>query len=280
MRMFLAICFFGSPLYAGKISLLKPETLQKNYSSYRVVDARPKGSLEKLPGAVRMDWKDWTIEKPSFWNFLFGEVTQWGKIRLDGVSEDLTRLGISNQTPIAVIGSPKGWGDEGRVAWNFLFWGSETVILVDGGYPAWEKLPEKPLTPRPADRAPFLLRLETWRRAELAEVRRGERPLIDARSEEEFRGKKIRGQKRGGHLPKAQLVPVSLLYEEDGSYLSKAKLTVALGKTTEGIAYCTGGVRSALLALLVEARLGKRIANYDGSVWEWAAHKELPLISE
>src|ERR1039457_4753559 len=38
-----------------------------------------------------------------------------------------------------------------------------------------------------------------------------------------------------------------------------------------GAAYCTGGVRSALLAVLLEARLGIVAANYDGSLCEWSA---------
>jgi len=44
------------------------------------------------------------------------------------------------------------------------------------------------------------------------------------------------------------------------------------------ITYCTGGVRSALLALLYEARTGRIASNYAGSIWEWSANKELPLV--
>lgn len=43
------------------------------------------------------------------------------------------------------------------------------------------------------------------------------------------------------------------------------------------VTYCTGGVRSALLAVLLEARLGVVAANYDGSLWEWSARDDLPL---
>jgi 3-mercaptopyruvate sulfurtransferase SseA len=37
-------------------------------------------------------------------------------------------------------------------------------------------------------------------------------------------------------------------------------------------------VRSALLAVLLEARLGIVAANYDGSLWEWSADPSLPLV--
>jgi 3-mercaptopyruvate sulfurtransferase SseA len=44
------------------------------------------------------------------------------------------------------------------------------------------------------------------------------------------------------------------------------------------ITYCTGGVRSALLAVLLEACLRVLAANYDGSLWEWSADPSLPLV--
>jgi len=46
---------------------------------------------------------------------------------------------------------------------------------------------------------------------------------------------------------------------------------------TPVVTYCTGGVRSALLAVLLEARLGIVAANYDGSLWEWSSRDDLPL---
>ena len=44
------------------------------------------------------------------------------------------------------------------------------------------------------------------------------------------------------------------------------------------IAYCVGGVRSALLSIIIEARMGIVTANYDGSIWEWASDPKLPLV--
>jgi thiosulfate/3-mercaptopyruvate sulfurtransferase len=91
------------------------------------------------------------------------------------------------------------------------------------------------------------------------------------------------GQKRGGHIPGARLVPEKSLYRPDGRYVDAdglASLTGLAGGATTTPApavYCVGGVRSALLALLLEARLGILAANYDGSIWEWSANPRLPL---
>jgi thiosulfate/3-mercaptopyruvate sulfurtransferase len=93
------------------------------------------------------------------------------------------------------------------------------------------------------------------------------------------------GQKRGGHIPGARLVPAKSLYGADGRYVDVDELQrlAGLGPTASirserPITYCTGGVRSALLAVLLEARLGVVAANYDGSLWEWAADPSLPLV--
>ena len=280
MMAFLLCSLISFVANAGTIHILSAESLQKNYSHYRAVDAR-EGGREELPGAVRMNWKDWALENPSLWNYFFGDSSRWGKIAEDSVGERLTKLGISNATPIAVVGTPNAWGEEGRIAWNLLFWGAEDVSLVDGGYPAWAALPQQNVSPRPADRVPFSLKIEKWRRASMEDVMTNTHTLLDARSTEEFHGKTMSGQKRGGHIPGANSVPLEALYEKDGHYLSSERLRALLPREMkEPISYCTGGVRSGLLALLMESKLGLRVANYDGSIWEWASHKELSLIIE
>ena len=265
--------------FAGTIQIISAADLQNNFGRYRVIDARNRGEGE-IPGAVRVGWKDWTVERPNLWNSLFGDVRNWGKVAEDDIPERLGKLGIGNATPVVVFGDRKEWGEEGRIAWALLYWGVDNVSLLDGGYAAWAALPKKDVIPRPLATEPFVLRVEEWRRAQLSDVKATSRPLFDARSTEEYRGKTMPGQKRGGHLPGAMSLPLASLYEADGKYVSRERLEALTGplKGKLPIAYCTGGVRSALLALLLEARLGIRTANYDGSIWEWAAYKELPLI--
>jgi thiosulfate/3-mercaptopyruvate sulfurtransferase len=81
-------------------------------------------------------------------------------------------------------------------------------------------------------------------------------------------------------------VPEKSLYDHEGRYVGANALARLAGLDAEGvngsrdrpITYCTGGVRSALLAILLEARLGVVAANYDGSLWEWSADPSLPLV--
>jgi 3-mercaptopyruvate sulfurtransferase SseA len=81
-------------------------------------------------------------------------------------------------------------------------------------------------------------------------------------------------------------VPETSLYGAEGRYIGAEELVrlaglSPIGKTGSSgrpITYCTGGVRSALLAVLLEARLGILAANYDGSLWEWSADSSLPMV--
>ncbi len=43
------------------------------------------------------------------------------------------------------------------------------------------------------------------------------------------------------------------------------------------VAYCEVGVRSCLFALLHEVYTGQIIANFDGSIMEWALDTQLPM---
>src|SRR5262249_19603296 len=163
------------------------------------------------------------------------------------------------------------------------------VALLDGGIPAWRRA-GRPVETGPArESAPsdFELRLRPDRRAEVSEVQRAldakDRPLLDARTPEEGAGQKVSGQKRGGHLPGARLVPEKSLYASDGTYVGADELSrltgLRAGESKKPVLYCVGGVRSALLAVLLEARLGIRAANYDGSIWEWSADPSRPLVT-
>jgi thiosulfate/3-mercaptopyruvate sulfurtransferase len=272
----------------GRVRIVSVDELRSELPRFLVLDARGEEKFERahVPGSLVMEWQDWTLEKPGLLSLLEGHAERWGKVPPadERLASRLSALGLSNSAPVVVVGDPGGWGEEGRIAWNLLYWGAENVALLDGGFPAWAAggHPVESGRARKPEAGRFVLHVRSERRIE-ADALRGSmtsRLLLDARTEDEWAGKRMKGQKRGGHLPGARLVPYRSLYRADGSYVSADELralTGAASSTPRPAAYCVGGVRSALLALLLEARLGIQAVNYDGSIWEWAARKELPL---
>lgn len=279
----------ASPTALGRARILTVAELAASLRSVDVLDAREEKEFRAghVPGSRHADWRDFTLERAGAWNLLTGDPARWGKVaEPDAALEARLRgLGLSNRRTVVVVGSAGGWGEEGRIAWNLLYWGADDVALLDGGFPAWRAAGRAVETG--TSKAPvgsFTVALRPARRIELrdleAAVAARSRPLLDARTPEEFAGRTMTGQKRGGHLPGARLVPQKELVLADGRYVDATTLRQLAGEPAGSpVTYCTGGVRSALLAFLIEARLGIVAANYDGSVWEWSAHPELPLVT-
>ncbi len=256
-----------------------------------VLDARPSRDFRAghVPGSLRVDWRDFSESRPGVASYLFGDPARWGLLAADRASlrDRLRALGLSASRPVVVVGEPSGWGEEGRVAWMLLTLGHPEVALLDGGFPAWqvenpgriEKGASRPPPPGNFEPMPLperRIRLDALYTALAA----SEVTLLDARTAEEFAGKREQGQKRGGRIPGARLVPAAALRLADGRYVDGEVLAELAGPLRPGapvVTYCTGGVRSALLAVLLEARLGIVAANYDGSLWEWSSRDDLPL---
>jgi thiosulfate/3-mercaptopyruvate sulfurtransferase len=287
----------GKGVSAGKVRIVDAAEAAASLPKIVVLDARSAKEFAEghVPGARHVDWREWTLEKPGALNALFGNPARWGRIPAAGAALEkrLRTLGLSNARPALVVGAPGGWGEEGRVAWNLLYWGADEVWLLDGGFPAWRAGPSRPVESGEARKvAPgsFVLDVRPERRIETGELKKAAETagtsLLDARTPAEFAGETVAGQKRGGHIPGARLVPAKSLYGADGRYVGAEELErlaglsppASNGSRGRPITYCTGGVRSALLAVLLEARFGVVAANYDGSLWEWSADPSLPLV--
>ena len=275
---------------ASEVSVIGPETLKAILSEVTVVDARD-ADFDKghIPGSIPMSWSDWAVEKAGAKSIILGNSANWGKVLADSTVETrLQGLGFSQDRQIVVVGEPGQWGEEGRIAWNFLFWGAKKVSLLEGGYSSWKAkgLPLETGAAKKHKPGNFKVKFQLVRRARLNDVEENlklrVRPVFDARTQEEFQGKTVMGQARGGRIPGSTFVPAKDLYQANGKYITATALKkmIASSKSGQPITYCTGGVRSALLALLIEARLGVVTASYDGSIWEWSSHKELPMVSE
>jgi thiosulfate/3-mercaptopyruvate sulfurtransferase len=243
-----------------------------------------------LPGAVPIDWKRYR--------------DGWGRTgRLGDPAEmaaRLARLGVDEARPVLVYGDGvAGFGEEGRIAWLLLYLGHGDVHILDGGIAAW-RAAGRPLERGGAGDPPpgrFTARPQQALRAEKERARAvsvlasgpGAGVLVDVRTDGEWRGRTPYFEARGGHIPGAVHLPWTRLFDERGRVLPRDRLLDVLlqaGVVRSGpggtpaapeiILYCTGGVRSAMAWAALRAA-GLRASNYDGSFWEWAADRSLPV---
>lgn len=252
-----------------------------------LVDARDRVDFYSghIPGAIHLPWSALTAE---------GCGLRCGLMETDlqTIQAELTRRGflLTERTRVVVYGDgPEGMGEEGRAFWSLEYLGVEHVAMLSGGYPRWraeghpaERLGSSvtpvglPFVPRPR---PELL---MTRQALKGMLKRPDVVLVDTRDAEEFRGSRSSFMGSGGHLPGAVNLPWKLLLTENGELRSEAELRArlkVLGITPERqiVTYCSGGVRSAFVYLVLRTLGYPNVSNYAGSLWDWTSDPSLPV---
>ena len=234
-------------------------------SAITILDAREAApyAAGHLPGAARADW---TITREAM---LIGGLLDTPK----KVAARFSALGVDDTRPVLVCGGARaGWGEEGRIAWTLRYLGHRGVALLDGGCSALKSRGWTERAP-PARSGKFTPVVDKRLRARIDEVARAQ-PL-DVRRREEFDGATPYFEARGGHIPNAKHLHFKALLNDEGQARTREEIKALLEKAGVDaampiVAYCTGGVRSAMATEILRAR-GFDVRNYDGSFWEWAA---------
>lgn len=270
------------------IVILTPQEYLAEKEKWVVLDARDSGFEEgHLPQAQPWPWHK--LRESSSWDWIKvkdrNQYKGFVSKNKREIESELTQLGLGEGKGVLIYGSPKQFGTESRVAWNFLYWGVKRVGLLDGGWERWKKegLPisnQKNLPASPGK--PFEVRFQEERRmvSETLLNQYQKIDVFDARTLPEYEGKSIHGERTGGRIPGAKHLDYKSLYDHDGNFLSKSDFLKRLGSFSLGptvVSYCTGGVRSSLLVILYEYYTGKIMKNYDGSMWEWSSLPNAPL---
>ncbi|MBI2376685.1 MAG: sulfurtransferase [Deltaproteobacteria bacterium] len=253
-----------------------------------VLDARTEEAFDEghVAGAVRVEWQSFAEPNEPFRGRLLEDDRVLGFL--------VSRAGVREDTAVIVVGDPiEGWGEDGRIVWMLRTLGHASVSLVDGGFRA---LLESGLEPSrvstEAVEGDFTvvrsasLTIELEELAALVKDPRGN-VILDGREPREYAGETPYGEARGGHIPGAKNLHFQELVDANGMILSRDALWArleAVGVRQDGavVAYCTGGVRSAWIVIVL-AELGiKSARNFAGSMWEWAAGSPdvYPLVLE
>lgn len=273
--------FLTNTVFA-RVSILEISNVEGLWNGLQWIDARSLAEHKrgKIPGAVHMDWREFLEGHSSLTDKFFG--SKKGKVLTDEklISEKLSKLGIRDDLPIVVYGENGPWGEEGRIAWNLLFWGAKDVRLLNGGWQSWKGKNLFKLFAVKQVQKKFNVQLDFSRRISFEQIKQlslANEIFYDVRSLKEYQGTPGHGLKRGGKINHASHFDDAFLYTKTGFYPDATQLSELLKNESKiSFVYCTGGVRSALLAFLIEARLGYKVANYDGSMWEWESKTLVP----
>ena len=277
--------------YAHPEVLVDTSWVKGNLGSPKIrvveVDYDPTANYDQghVPGAVLVDWKK-DINDPLTRDILSKEALE----RLFG------RLGISNDTQIALYGDFNNWF-AAFAFWVFKYFGVEHVVLVNGGRKKWllEDLPvtkEVPSYPATTFRAKgpdekLRVYLDYVRQAYSAPGK----ALVDVRGPKEFSGEILappeyptEHAQRGGHIPGAKNIPWGqAVRDEDGTFKTADELKAlyqgkGITPDKEIITYCRIGERSSHTWFVLKYLLGyPDVRNYDGSWTEWGNLIRQPL---
>lgn len=247
------------------------------------LDARgtKKAFLGTVDGAAVTDWQSIsTCDEGNAGDAGWGLVPEPEKL-----GKLLGELGLDKEKQIIIIGAPEeGWGEDGRVLWELLQAGFRDVKIVDGGIEALKaagvklkmggsSLPESEVTIDELDTSHDMTTEELQENYEKFKI-------VDVRTVEEYEGAILYDEVQGGHLPGAVNIPYVDLFQENGMLKSNEELTElfesnGLNKTDEIVTYCTGGIRSAYVQLVMEMCGYTHTYSYGQSFWRWAVVGEV-----
>jgi thiosulfate/3-mercaptopyruvate sulfurtransferase len=199
------------------------------------------------------------------------------------------RLGIGDGTHVVAYAQDVPmWAT--RLWWLLRYFGHDDTSVLDGGLVAWTAA-DGPVEPGESTYPPasFTAHPRPELLASLADVREitgnGSACLVNALSPAAFRGQGLSAYSHPGRIPGSVNVPWNGLVDPaTNRFRPPAELAAALnggGVRTDQrvIAYCGGGISATvdLFALSLTGRDDARL--YDGSLTEWSAHPDLPLIT-
>jgi thiosulfate/3-mercaptopyruvate sulfurtransferase len=196
-------------------------------------------------------------------------------------------LGIGPDSTVVVYDTALGqWA--ARFWWLLRAFGHDAAAVLDGGLTAWRSggrsVDLGHVTPVPAV-FDAVERPESWvDKAFVERVVRGEEEaaLVCSIPPKEFTGE-IATRSRPGVIPGSRSLPaVRLVDRESRTALPDAELHDLFEPILEApriVAYCNGGIAAAAAALQL-VRLGEtHVSIYDGSLNEWAADPDAPLVT-
>lgn len=250
-----------------------------------LLDCRGEKEADKktVKGAIVTYWRDLTTCSDRYGKE--GD-ERWGRIpEPKDLSKRLGALGLDKNKEIICLGETlSGWGEDAKIAWELREAGYENVKIVDGGidalYDAGVETQSGASKPVPCKVEVNSISNEHTIDTETLKKDYDKYVIIDTRTKEEYDGAIKYNEAKGGHLPGAELIEYTSLFRKDGTLISNADVEKKLkdkgiSKDDNIAVYCTGGIRSAYMQMVLEMTGYKNTYNYNQSFWRWAATEKV-----
>ncbi|SCG82260.1 putative thiosulfate sulfurtransferase [Proteiniborus sp. DW1] len=250
-----------------------------------ILDARGADTYAKghIPGSIAVMWQNFADMSGAP-----GENPDWGTVLEPKIlSEKLSAFGISKDKEIVVYTSTKGgWGEEGRIVWMLKRAGFDNVKMLDGGFEYWKannyEISKDIVEPTPATVEVTELDNSTNIDTDELASKIDELVIIDVREKNEYEGAQNFGEARGGHLPGAINITFNQFLKDDGTLKSAKEIKTILDengieKDDEIVTYCTAGIRSAHMQIVLTMMGYENVRNYDASFYAWSGNPDLEL---
>lgn len=292
----MTVCFTGlgqsafaatsSKTFTGKYvySAAQAKKALKN-KNVKLVDTRGADVVKKsgtIKGASAMTWQQ-ISNTPATGGVNPGEAGFARSLSAKGMSKALGKLGLGVNDKIILISdgyATGGWGDDGRVAWQLIQCGYKNVHIVSGGVSALKKAgmkTTKSVVTRKAKKVTIKKVDTTSHDITTAKLKKNysKYTIIDSRTAKEYNGAQDYGETKGGHLKGAVNIPFASMFNKDGTLKSKAALTKmfekkGITKNKYVVTYCTGGIRSGYMQLILQQLGYKHTYNYAESAYRWS----------
>ncbi len=266
--------FTGKYIVSAKYAAKQVGKKNVLFVDCRGADEAKKGTVK---GAIATTWQDLCTCGSQYGKA--GD-KNWGKIpSASDLSARLSKLGMTKNKKIYLVGlTLDGWGDDGRVLWELNAAGFTNARIVNGGYQALKdagvKTQKGASAPKAASVKVSKINFNHTVTTEELQKHYKDYKIIDVRTKAEYNGATKYKEAKGGHLPDAVFMPYTDFFREDGTLISKKDIDAmmkkaGISKDDKIVAYCTGGIRSAYIQLVLEMSGYKHTYNYDQSYWRW-----------
>lgn len=254
----------------------------KNINDFIILDCRAKHEYDAMhiKNARWLNFKDPYL-KDGWDNF----------INESEFSFLMSEVGIKNKDKILVYDN----GNQGNAARycgaSARFWyiakhyGHSQVYILNGGIKGDMQFEKNNKLPK-FDKTDYKTKLTQGFIYKLDEILLNFEKLtfIDIRTQEEYYGKKLYGDSRGGHIPGAIHMDISNFVSKDESisFASTHDLKYKLAnlhikEDNILLIYCQVGIRAAFAAIAIRLAGFKNVLLYDGGIYEWSRVPYLKL---